>query len=296
MSSSPFELLHFVDPVSNTISHLLADLASGEAAIIDPVLDYQHASGQVGTQSADAMLATLHAHGWTLRWLLETHAHADHLSAAAYLRGRTGAPVVIGAPIDGVQRHFEAVFHVPSAREPQAFDRLVREGDELPLGALRIGVIATPGHTPACVAYHVADAVFVGDTLFMPDCGTARADFPGGDAPTLYRSIRKLLALPPATRLFMCHDYPPPARSELLSESSVAEQRVHNIHVNDGVDEATFVAMRTRRDATLTPPALLLPALQVNIRAGELPKAEDNGRAYLKIPLQVPPPLQRGAA
>ncbi len=277
----------FFDTVTNTVSYIVHDPATKVAAIIDPVLDFSQRNGRTSTTSADALLAAIDAQGLTLAWLLETHAHADHLSAAHYLRERTGAPVVIGAHIADVQHIFAPLFEaedvVPDGR---AFDRLLREGDSLPLGELNIEVLHTPGHTPACVAYVIGDAAFVGDTLFMPDYGTARADFPGGDAATLYQSIRKLLALPPATRLFTGHDYPPATRGPAW-ESSVAAQRSGNVHVHDGIDEQAFVTMREARDATLDAPQLILPSRQVNIRAGAMPPATGAGHVYLRLPINA---------
>ncbi|WP_034388465.1 MBL fold metallo-hydrolase [Comamonas composti] len=291
MSASP-QIAAFFDEATHTVSYLVWDAATAEAAIIDPVLDYDHRSGEAGTASADALLGAAASHGLKLRWILETHAHADHLSAAPYLRERSGAPIAVGEHIREVQRLFAPVFNMPELTRDQAFDRLLAEGETLTLGELCIEVLHTPGHTPACVSYRIADAVFVGDTLFMPDYGTARADFPGGDAATLFRSIRKLLTLPPATRLFMCHDYKAPGREHYAWETTVAAQRKSNVHVHEGVDEASFVAMREQRDATLAAPALLLPSIQVNARAGQWPGPEDNGVHYLKIPLRMKPGAQ----
>lgn len=278
----------FFDPATNTVSYVVHDPVSKAAAIIDPVLDFTQRNGRTATDSADRLLAHVDALGLDLKWLLETHAHADHLSAAHYLREKTGALVVIGAQITEVQAIFADLFELDdSARNGTAFDRLVSEGDALPLGDLSIAVLHTPGHTPACVTYVIGDAAFVGDTLFMPDYGTARADFPGGDARTLYRSIHKLLALPDAMRLFTGHDYPPETRVQPAWEASVAEQRTANLHVHDGIDEATFVAMREARDATLAAPLLILPSLQVNIRAGEMPPPTTDGHIYLKLPVNA---------
>lgn len=282
------EIQAFFDEPTNTVSYLVWDAATRAAAIIDPVLDYDHASGVAGTASADRVLAAAQLHGLAIAWILETHAHADHLSAAPYLRQRTGAPVAIGQHITQVQTIFRPVFNVDDVSgDGSEFDRLLADGDRLALGQLAIEVLHTPGHTPACVAYVIGDAVFVGDTLFMPDYGTARTDFPGGDARTLYRSIRRLLALPPATRLFMCHDYKAPGRAQYAWESTVAAQRARNVHIHEGVDEEAFVALREQRDASLPTPRLLLPSVQVNIRAGRLPAAESNGLAYLKIPVRM---------
>lgn len=276
------------DPATNTVSYIVHDPATKAAAIIDPVLDFTPRNGRTATGSADALLQAVRDQGLDLRYLLETHAHADHLSASHYLREKTGAPVVIGAHITDVQSIFADLFEADDvARDGSAFDRLVHDGDALPLGELEIRVIHTPGHTPACVSYSIGDAIFVGDTLFMPDYGTARADFPGGDAAMLYRSIRKLLDLPAETRVFTGHDYPPASRSIPAWEASVAEHRRANIHVHDGIDEAAFVAMREARDATLEAPLLILPSLQVNIRAGQMPPATSRGHVYLRIPVNA---------
>ncbi|MDG5488075.1 MBL fold metallo-hydrolase [Sphingomonas sp. BGYR3] len=278
----------FFDPATNTVSYVVHDPATRMAAIIDPVLDFTPNNGRTGTASADALLAHVRDHGLTVQWLLETHAHADHLSAAHWLRGRTGAPIVIGGHIADVQQIFAPLFGADDVTpDGSVFDRLVSNGDTLPLGDLTIDVIHTPGHTPACVSYHVGDALFVGDTLFMPDYGTARADFPGGDAAMLYRSIRRLLALPPETRMFVGHDYLPSSRADHAFETTVGDQRAHNIHVHDGVGEADFVAMRTARDARLDAPRLILPSLQVNIRAGAMPPPSPTGQVYLRIPLNA---------
>ena len=271
-----------------TVSYLVWDPAARRGAIIDSVLDFDAKSGRTGTASAQAILDTAREEGVAVDWILETHAHADHLSAAPFLKQATGASIVIGEHIKDVQRVFKDVFNLGDvAPDGRAFDRLVRDTERLPLGALEIEVLHTPGHTPACVSYRVDDAVFVGDTLFMPDYGTARCDFPGGDARALYRSMRRILALPPQTRLFMCHDYKAPGRDAFAWETTVAEERAHNIHIHDGITEDAFVAMREARDKTLDMPALLLPAIQINIRAGELPPAEGNGVRYLKLPLDA---------
>lgn len=275
----------FFDKATSTVSYLVSDPVTGAAAIIDPVLDFEPKAARVSTASADALLAAVKAAGLDLVWILETHAHADHLSAADYLRHRTGARVVIGDHIRIVQQTFGDLFE--SETDGRVFDRLVSEGDELPLGDLSIRVLHTPGHTPACVTYLIGDAAFVGDTLFMPDYGTARADFPGGDAATLYRSIQRILDLPPTTRVFVGHDYLPTGRDEFRWETTVAEERAGNIHVHDGVDEAAFVAMREARDATLAAPTLILPSLQVNIRAGALPEPSGKGRVFLRLPVNA---------
>lgn len=278
----------FFDPATHTVSYLVHDPATRAAAIIDPVLDFTANNARIATSSADAMLAAVEDQGLDLVWLLETHAHADHLSAAHHLRERTGAPVVIGRHIAEVQAVFAPLFAADDVvPDGSAFDRLASDGDRLPLGDLVIDVMHTPGHTPACVTYRIGDAAFVGDTLFMPDYGTARADFPGGSAEALYRSTRKILALPPETRIFVGHDYLPAGRSAFAWETSVAEQRAGNIHVHDGVSEAEFVAMRSARDATLSAPQLILPSLQVNIRAGALPPATPAGHVYLRLPVNA---------
>ena len=278
----------FFDPATFTITYLVGDAASGRAAIIDPVLDYDHRSGKATTSSADRVLARAEERGLKVDWILETHAHADHLTAAPLLKARTGAQVVIGEHIREVQATFAKVFNAADVSgDGREFDRLVRDGERLPLGSLEIEVMHLPGHTPADVAYRIGDAVFVGDTIFMPDYGTARADFPGGDAAQLFRSIQRLLALPPATRLFMCHDYKAPGRDSYAWETTVAAERAHNIHVHEGIDEAAFVALRTKRDSTLPAPVLLLPSVQVNIRAGHLPPPDSNGVSYLRIPIRL---------
>jgi glyoxylase-like metal-dependent hydrolase (beta-lactamase superfamily II) len=276
------------DEATNTITYVVWDASTRKAAIIDPVLDYDHRSGRASHRAADTLLGFVADHDLTVDWILETHAHADHLSAAPYLKDRTGAPIGIGEHITDVQRTFAPVFGLDDVSgDGREFDRLFRDGDVFPLGDLQVEVLHTPGHTPACVSYRIGDAAFVGDTLFMPDYGTARADFPGGDARTLYRSIQKLLALPADTRLYLCHDYKAPGRDHYAWETTVADEKTGNVHVGGGVDEDSFVAMREARDATLSAPALLLPSLQVNIRAGRLPEPEDNGRRYLKIPLKL---------
>lgn len=278
----------FFDPATSTVSYVVHDPATKKAAIIDPVLDFTPRNGRTSTQSADALLHHIDEAGLDLAWLLETHAHADHLSAAHYLHERTGAPIVIGAYITDVQQVFGQLFEADDMKPDGGdFGRLVHEGESLPLGELEIAVLHTPGHTPACVTYLIGDAAFVGDTLFMPDYGTARADFPGGDAATLYRSIRKILALPTHTRIFVGHDYLPAGRSDFRWETSVGEQKAGNIHAHDGISEAEFVAMRTARDATLDAPQLILPSLQVNIRAGAMPPPSPGGHVYLRIPVNA---------
>jgi glyoxylase-like metal-dependent hydrolase (beta-lactamase superfamily II) len=278
----------FFDEPTNTVSYLLADAATRRAAVIDPVLDYDHRTGKASTKSVDAILKAAADGGFQIDWVLETHAHADHLSAAPYLKLKTGAKVGIGEHIRDVQKIFRPVFNATDLKgDGSEFDRLFKDGERFAIGALEVEVLHVPGHTPADIAYKIGDSVFVGDTLFMPDYGTARADFPGGNAHTLYRSIRRLLSLPPETRLFMCHDYKAPGRAHYAWETNVGEQRTHNAHVKDGVDEEAFVTMREARDAKLAAPLLLLPSIQVNIRAGKLPPAEADGVHYIKIPVTL---------
>ena len=276
----------FFDEPTNTVSYLLWDPASSQGAVIDPVLDWDNRSGTADTAFADRILATAKEEGVTIVWVLETHAHADHLTAAPYVKARTGAAIGIGEHIQDVQRIFRPVFDIRDLK-PQGgdFDRLFKDGEHFSLGSLEVEVMHLPGHTPADVAYRVGDDVFVGDTIFMHDYGTARADFPGGDAGQLYRSIQRLLSLPPQTRLWMCHDYKAPGRDAYAWQSTVGDQRAHNPHVKDGSTEAGFVALRTARDRTLAAPMLLLPSIQVNIRAGRFPEAEENGVRYLRIPV-----------
>jgi glyoxylase-like metal-dependent hydrolase (beta-lactamase superfamily II) len=276
----------YFDPQTSTVTYLVADPATKAAAIIDPVLDYAPNAARLSSLSVDLVLADAAALDLDLIWALDTHAHADHLSAADYVRRKTGAKIGIGAHITDVQKVFGPLFNAAGIRPNGAdFDVLFEDEAVFHIGSIEARVIHTPGHTPACVTYLIGDAAFVGDTLFMPDYGTARADFPGGDAATLFRSIRRILDLPPATRIFTGHDYLPAGRAEPAWESSVAEQRAKNVQVNDSVNEAAFVAMRRARDATLAAPALILPSLQVNIRAGALPPAEDDGQTYLKLPI-----------
>jgi glyoxylase-like metal-dependent hydrolase (beta-lactamase superfamily II) len=286
MSGNP-AIRAFFDEATNTFSYLVADPATKRAAVIDPVLDYDPKSGEVDIRSVEAVLAAARAAGLTVVWSLETHAHADHLSGSPYVKAKTGARIGIGENIKEVQRIFRPVFNATDLKtDGSDFDHLFKDGERFKIGELEAEVIYTPGHTPACVSYKIADAVFVGDTLFMPDYGTARADFPGGDARKLYRSIRRLLSLPPQTRLFMCHDYKAPGRDTYAFETTVDEQRKRNVHVHEGVGEDEFVAMRNARDATLSAPTLLLPSIQVNIRAGRFPPAEANGVRYLRIPVK----------
>lgn len=275
----------FFDPATFTASYLVVDPATKTAAIIDPVLDFEPKAGKLSTASADAMLTALRDQGLRLAYVLETHAHADHLSAADLIRRKTGAKIVIGARITEVQKTFIPLFEADATVDGAVFDVLMEEGDTLPFGELSIEALHTPGHTPACLTYRIGDAAFVGDTLFMPDYGTARADFPGGDARTLYRSIQKVLALPPETRVFVGHDYLPAGRDAFCWETTVAEERARNIHVGGGATEDDFVAMRQARDATLAPPTLILPALQVNIRAGALPAPTAAGNVFLRLPV-----------
>jgi glyoxylase-like metal-dependent hydrolase (beta-lactamase superfamily II) len=280
----------FFDNKTWTVSYVVADNAQKIAAVIDPVLDYDFKSGYTSTTSADGLLAYVRAQGLTVQWILETHAHADHLSGARYLQERIGGRIAIGEHIRDVQATFKKVYNLERGFLPDGsqFDHLFKDGETFRIGDIEATALHVPGHTPADMAYLVDGAVFVGDTLFMPDVGTARADFPGGDAHILYRSIRRLFDLPGHTRMFICHDYPPTGR-EAQWETTVAEQRALNIHVRDGIGEAEFVAMRKARDATLEVPTLILPSLQVNVRAGRVPPAEDDGVSYLKIPLNALP-------
>jgi glyoxylase-like metal-dependent hydrolase (beta-lactamase superfamily II) len=278
----------FFDEPTNTVSYLVTDPVTRKGAVIDPVLDYDHRSGKASVLSADAILGAANGQDIEIGWVLETHAHADHLSGAPYVKLKTGARVGIGEHIRDVQRIFRPVFNATDVSgDGSEFDHLFKDGEHFAIGSLQAEVIYTPGHTPACVSYRIGDAVFVGDTLFMPDYGTARADFPGGDAGALYRSIRRILGLPGETRLFMCHDYKAPGRDEYAWETTVGEERARNVHVREGVSEDEFVRMRTARDATLAAPLLLLPSIQVNIRAGKFPPAESNGIHYLKVPIKL---------
>ena len=278
----------FYDPATWTVSYVVFDESGGSCAIIDPVLDYDPKSGRTSTHSADKLIAFIRERRLTVEWILETHAHADHLSSADYLKHQVDGKTGIGDHIPAVQKTFTKIFNLGDEFVPDGhhFDHLFADGELFSVGNLTGKAISVSGHTPADLAYQFDDAVFVGDTLFMPDIGTARADFPGGDAHQLFHSIRKILALPSTTRLFMCHDYPPATRTAAW-ESTVAQQRAHNIHVHDGIDENIFVSMRNRRDATLEMPNLLLPSIQVNIRAGKLPPVETNGVAYFKIPVNL---------
>lgn len=271
-----------------TVTYVVYEKPGSACAIIDPVLDYDPKSGRTSHASADKVIAFVKEQNLTVQWILETHAHADHLSAGSYLKQQLGGNLAIGEHITSVQTVFAGIFNLePSFKQDGSqFDVLLADGAEILVGQLVGHTVFVPGHTPACVAYQFGDAVFVGDTMFMPDVGTARCDFPGGDAATLYHSVKKILSLPPETRLFMCHDYPPTDRA-IQFETTVAEQRANNVHVHDGVTEAQFIEMRTKRDATLAMPVLILPSVQINIRAGELPPKESNGVAYVKIPLNV---------
>jgi len=285
LSSGP-EVKGFFDQDSGTISYVVHDRSSKEAAVIDSVLDFDYASGTIGYELADDIIGYVQAQNLNVSWHIETHVHADHLSAAPYLQDRLGGKIMISEQITAVQKIFGKVFNAGTEfeRDGSQFDRLLEDGDNYALGQLTGYAIHTPGHTPACMAHVIGDAVFVGDTLFMPDGGTARADFPGGDARTLYQSIHKILALPEDTRLFVCHDYMPGGR-EVAWQSTVAEQKQKNIHIGGGISEDAFVEMRETRDASLSMPKLIMPSIQVNMRAGHLPPGEDNGEVYLKVPV-----------
>ena len=285
LSSGP-EVKGFFDQDSGTISYVVHDRSSKEAAVIDSVLDFDYASGTIGYELADDIIGYVQAQNLNVSWHIETHVHADHLSAAPYLQDRLGGKIMISEQITAVQKIFGKVFNAGTEfeRDGSQFDRLLEDGDSYALGQLTGYAIHTPGHTPACMAHVIGDAVFVGDTLFMPDGGTARADFPGGDARTLYQSIHKILALPEDTRLFVCHDYMPGGR-EVAWQSTVAEQKQKNIHIGGGISEDAFVEMRETRDASLSMPKLIMPSIQVNMRAGHLPPSEDNGEVYLKVPV-----------
>jgi len=280
------DIAAFFDEATNSVSYLVSDPATRAAAVIDPVLDFDPASGTIATRSAERILSAAAEQGLRIDWVLETHVHADHLSAAAVIRERTGAKVGIGRGISGVQAVFGPMLGARDLGDGD-FDRLLADGEKISLGEMTIEVMATPGHTPACVSYRVGDAVFVGDTLFMPDYGTARTDFPGGDAAQLYRSIQRILSLPRETRLFMCHDYKAPGRDDFAWETTVGDEADRNVHIGGGKSEEDFVAMRHSRDATLCAPKLLYPAIQVNIRGGRLPPAEPDGSRYLRIPVTV---------
>lgn len=276
----------FFDEATSTISYVVRDPSSKACAIVDPVLDIDYAAGRLATKAADRLIAFVGEHGLDVQWLIETHAHADHLSASPYIQGRLGGRIGIGEKIKVVQEVFGKIFNEGTEfqRDGSQFDRLFKDGDSYRIGGLTAHVMATPGHTPACMTHVIGDAAFVGDTLFMPDGGTARADFPGGDARQLYRSIRKLLALPGETRLFMCHDYGPNGR-DIRWETTVAAEREHNIHVHDGISEDAFVRLREARDKTLSMPKLMIPSIQVNMRGGRLPEPDLSGKRYLKVPV-----------
>lgn len=280
----------FFDPATFTYSYVVSDPDSGQCALIDPVLDYDPAAGRTSHKSADRLIAYVREHGLSVQWILETHVHADHLSAGHYLKEQLGGQLGIGDRISLIQQTFGKLFNAGPefATDGRQFDHLFRDGEMFAVGGIEARAIHTPGHTPACMTYLIGDAAFVGDTLFMPDYGTARCDFPGGDARTLYHSIHaKLFTLPDDTRVFMCHDYKAPGREEYLYETTIAAERAHNVHIHEGVSEEQFVVMRQARDATLNMPVLILPSVQINMRAGELPPAEANGSRYLKIPLDV---------
>ncbi len=280
------EVVPFFDPATNTISYVVRDPASDACAVVDSVMDFDYASGRISYGHADAIIAHIRAAGWRVEWLIETHVHADHLSAAPYIQSKLGGRLGIGENITTVQDTFGKVFNEGTEfqRDGSQFDRLFRDGDSYAIGTMTAHVLFTPGHTPACTTHVVGDAAFVGDTLFMPDGGSARADFPGGDARVLYRSMRRILSLPGAVRLFMCHDYGPNGR-DISWETTVADERRHNIHVRDGIGEEEFVAMREARDRTLAMPRLIIPSLQVNMRAGQLPPKDEAGRTFLKVPV-----------
>jgi glyoxylase-like metal-dependent hydrolase (beta-lactamase superfamily II) len=276
----------FFDTATFTVTYLVSDPSTRDAAIIDPVLDFDPKSGRTATRSADAVLQAAKDRNLSVRWILETHAHADHLSASVHLKSKTGASVGIGEHIAHVQKVFRPIFNAADVTgDGKPFDRLFRDGEHFAIGKIDVEILHTPGHTPACISYKIGSNVFVGDTLFMPDYGTARADFPGGDARVLYRSIKRLLSLPGDTKLWMCHDYKAPGRNEYSWQTTVAEERASNVHVHDGVSEDAFVAMREARDKTLEMPVLILPSVQVNIRAGHMPPPESDGNVYLKTPV-----------
>lgn len=278
----------FFDPDTWTVSYVVYEKPGSPCLIIDSVLNYDHKSGRTKTKSADELIAFVKENNLQVEWILETHAHADHVSAAPYLKSKLGGKIAIGDHISTVQGVFKKIFNLESAFpvDGSQFDYLLKDGEEIKVGGLTVKSLFVPGHTPACMAYQIGDAIFVGDTMFMPDVGTARCDFPGGDAHTLYQSMKKILSYPGDTRLFMCHDYPPNGRP-VNYETTVAEQKKSNIHMHDGITEDEFVQMRTKRDATLEMPVLILPAIQMNIRAGEMPAPEANGVSYLKIPLNA---------
>jgi glyoxylase-like metal-dependent hydrolase (beta-lactamase superfamily II) len=288
MSPTTTHIESFFDPATGTVSYVLADRESRQAAVIDPVLDFDPKSGTLTSGNADRLIAYVRAQGWQVQWILETHAHADHISGAQHVRHHLGGQIAIGANIRQVQKIFRTVFHFERGFLPDGsqFDRLLEDGEVFHVGNLPVTALLVPGHTPADMAYRVGQDVFVGDTLFMPDVGTARADFPGGDAAVLYRSIQRILSLPADTRIHVCHDYPPADR-EPAWMCTVADQKARNIHVRDGISEAEFVEMRNRRDATLAMPTLILPSVQVNLRAGHMPPAQSDGRTYIQVPVNA---------
>lgn len=282
------EVTAFFDEATNTVTYVVTDPDSKKCVVIDPVLDYDFASGRTATVSADLVIKYIEDNGLELEWILETHVHADHLTGAPHIKAKLGGIICIGSHITAVQDVFVGLFNIPDVpADGSQFDRLIADGDELSLGSLRVSVMHTPGHTPACKTFVIGNAAFVGDTLFMPDFGTARCDFPGGDAAVLYQSIQKIFALPGDTRLFMCHDYKAKGRDEFAWETSVAEQREKNVHIHDGVSEAEFVTFRDGRDKELGVPKLIIPSIQINIRGGDFPAAEGNGTSYLKVPLNL---------
>ena len=283
------EVTAFFDEPTNTVSYVVSDPSTDTCAVVDSVLDYDPHSGRTSTASADDIISFIKAKGLTVEWILETHVHADHLSAAPYLHDKLGGKLAIGSAIKTVQETFGKLFNAGTEfrRDGSQFDVLFNDGDPFQLGTIPARAMHTPGHTPACMTYVIGDAAFVGDTLFMPDYGTARADFPGGDARQLYRSIQKIFSLPDQTRLYLCHDYKAPGRDQYRWETTVGEEKAANIHVHDGISEDAFVTMRTERDKTLDMPRLILPSVQVNMRAGEMPPPEDNGQRYLKIPVDA---------
>ena len=288
MTTSALQIASFFDPVTGTVSYVLADTTSGQCAVIDPVLDFDPKSGTLTSASSDRLIDYVRAQGWQVQWILETHAHADHLSGAQHIRHHLGGKVAIGVHIRAVQKMFRSIFHFERSFLPDGsqFDHLFEDGEQFQVGQLTVTALHVPGHTPADMAYQVGDDIFVGDTLFMPDVGTARADFPGGDAAQLYRSIQRILALPAHTRIHVCHDYPPANRAPAWT-CTVADQKAQSIHVHDGVSEAEFVALREQRDATLAMPTLILPSVQVNVRAGKMPPAQDDGRTYMQVPINA---------
>ncbi len=283
------EIISFFDEATNTISYVVADPLAKKCAVVDPLLDFDSAAGRITTQSADKIVDCITQKGYQIEWILETHAHADHISACAYLREKLGGKTAIGKYISNTQEVFSKIFNLGPGfpTDGSQFDHLFDDGEEFSIGDITAKALHTPGHTPACITYVVGDAAFVGDTLFMPDFGSARTDFPGGDAAVLYQSVQKIYSMPPETRLFMCHDYKAPGRDEFAWETTVEEQRKNNIHIRDGVSADDFVEMREARDANLGMPKLVLPSIQINIRAGQYPTAEDNGVSYLKLPINI---------